>query len=115
MHVEDPHKFVLTEVWDSKEHYEKYAAFRVEDGTVAAIGNMCGDGPNIDIFDITGHWKVEGAMANRLAKTMPFKHKGTKSGHKAWWVLLITYKGDGIPAELAEKARHGLDALSIYV
>ena len=25
LHVEDPHKFVLTEVWDSKEHYEKYA------------------------------------------------------------------------------------------
>jgi quinol monooxygenase YgiN len=53
LHVEDPHKFVLTEVWDSKEHYEKYAAFRVEDGTVAAISNMCVDGPNIDIFDIT--------------------------------------------------------------
>jgi len=53
LHVEDPHKFVLTEVWDSKEHYEKYAAFRVEDGTVAAISNMSVDGPNIDIFDIT--------------------------------------------------------------
>ena len=53
LHVENPHKFVLTEVWGSKEHYEKYAAFRVEDGTVAAIGNMCADGPNIDIFDIT--------------------------------------------------------------
>ena len=47
------HKFVLTEVWDSKEHYEKYLAFRTEDGTVAAIGDMCVDGPNIDIFDIT--------------------------------------------------------------
>ena len=27
LHVEDPHKFVLTEVWDSKEHYEKYLTF----------------------------------------------------------------------------------------
>ena len=27
LHVEDPHKFVLTEVWDSKEHYEKYLSF----------------------------------------------------------------------------------------
>ena len=53
LHVEDPHKFVLTEVWGSKEHYEKYAAFRVEDGTVGAIGDMSVDGPNIDIFDIT--------------------------------------------------------------
>ena len=24
LNVEDPHKYVLTEVWDSKEHYEKY-------------------------------------------------------------------------------------------
>ena len=53
LHVEDPHKFVLTEVWDSKEHYEKYLAFRTEDGTVGAIEEMCVDGPNIDIFDIT--------------------------------------------------------------
>ena len=53
LHVADPHKFVLTEVWDSKEHYEKYLAFRTEDGTVGAIGDMCVDGPNIDIFDIT--------------------------------------------------------------
>ena len=52
-HVNEIHKFVLTEVWDSKEHYEKYLAFRTEDGTVGAIGDMCVDGPNIDIFDIT--------------------------------------------------------------
>jgi quinol monooxygenase YgiN len=53
LHVEDPHKYVLTEVWDSKEHYEKYLAFRIEDGTVDSITDMCVDGPNIDIFDIT--------------------------------------------------------------
>ncbi|MDO7694292.1 MAG: antibiotic biosynthesis monooxygenase [Gammaproteobacteria bacterium] len=53
LNVENPHKYVLTEVWDSKKHYEKYLAFRTEDGTVAAIGDMSVDGPNIDIFDIT--------------------------------------------------------------
>jgi len=53
LNVENPHKYVLTEVWDSKEHYEKYFAFRAEDGTVGAIGDMSVDGPNIDIFDIT--------------------------------------------------------------
>ena len=53
LNVENPHKYVLTEVWDSKEHYEKYLAFRTEDGTVGAIGDMSVDGPNIDIFDIT--------------------------------------------------------------
>ena len=53
-HVNEIHKFVLTEVWDSKEHYEKYLAFRTEDGTIAAVTDMCVDGPTIDIFDITG-------------------------------------------------------------
>ena len=53
LNVENPHKYALTEVWDSKEHYEKYLAFRTEDGTVGAIGDMSVDGPNIDIFDIT--------------------------------------------------------------
>ena len=52
-HVDEIHKFVLTEVWDSKEHYEKYLAFRTEDGTIAAVTEMCVDGPNIDIFNIT--------------------------------------------------------------
>ena len=52
-HVNKIHKFVLTEVWDSKEHYEKYLAFRTEDGTIAAVTEMCVDGPNIDIFNIT--------------------------------------------------------------
>ena len=51
--VEETNKFVLTEVWDSKEHYEKYLAFRTEDGTIAAVTDMCVDGPTIDIFDIT--------------------------------------------------------------
>ena len=45
--------FVLTEAWDSKEHYEKYLAFRTEDGTVDAITSMCAEGPTIRIFDIT--------------------------------------------------------------
>ena len=53
-HVEETNKFVLTEVWDSKEHYEKYLAFRAEEGTMDAIASMCNDGPNIRIFDITG-------------------------------------------------------------
>ena len=53
LNVENPHKYVLTEVWDSKKHYEKYLAFKTEDGTVGAIGDMSVDGPNIDIFDIT--------------------------------------------------------------
>ena len=51
--VENKHNYVLTEVWDSKEHYEKYLAFRTEDGTIAAVTDMCSEGPTIRIFDIT--------------------------------------------------------------
>ncbi len=51
--VENKHNYVLTEVWDSKEHYEKYLAFRTEDGTIATVNEMCSESPTIRIFDIT--------------------------------------------------------------
>jgi quinol monooxygenase YgiN len=44
LNVENQNNYVLTEVWDSKEHYEKYLAFRTEDGTVDAITSMCAEG-----------------------------------------------------------------------
>ncbi|MDA8963138.1 antibiotic biosynthesis monooxygenase [Pseudomonadales bacterium] len=50
---ENPNNFVFTEVWDSKEHYDNYFAFRLEDGTIGAIQNMCSDGPEVRVFDIT--------------------------------------------------------------
>ena len=53
LNVDDSRNFVMTETWDSKEHYEKYLAFRTEDGTVGAITSMCETGPDIRIFDIT--------------------------------------------------------------
>ena len=53
LNVENSNNFVMTETWDSKEHYEKYLAFRTEDGTVGAITSMCEKGPDIRIFDIT--------------------------------------------------------------
>ena len=53
LNVESSKNFVMTETLDSKEHYEKYLAFRTEDGTVGAITSMCETGPDIRIFDIT--------------------------------------------------------------
>jgi quinol monooxygenase YgiN len=50
--TEDANNWVLTETWDSKEHYEKYVAFRVEDGTVAKIGSLCTEAPSIKIYEI---------------------------------------------------------------
>jgi len=50
--VENENNWVLTETWDSKEHYEKYVAFRIEDGTVEIINSMCKEAPSIRIFDI---------------------------------------------------------------
>ena len=54
LNIDNQKNFVMTEVWDSKEHYEKYLAFRAEEGVMDAIASMCDDGPNIRIFDITG-------------------------------------------------------------
>ena len=53
LNVENQNNFVMTETWESKEHYEKYLAFRNEDGTVGLIGSLCDEGPSIRIFDIT--------------------------------------------------------------
>ena len=53
LNVDNRNNFVMTEVWDSKEHYEKYLAFRTEEGTMDAIASMCLDVPTIRIFDIT--------------------------------------------------------------
>jgi quinol monooxygenase YgiN len=50
--VENENNWVLTETWDSKEHYEKYVAFRIEDGTVETISLICEEAPSIRIFDI---------------------------------------------------------------
>ena len=53
LNVENKNNFVMTETWVSKEHYEKYLAFRSQDGTVELIGSLCDQGPTIRIFDIT--------------------------------------------------------------
>ena len=53
LNVENRNNFVMTETWETKEHYEKYLAFRTEDGTVEMIGSLCDEGPSIRIFDIT--------------------------------------------------------------
>lgn len=50
--LEDKSNWVLTEIWDSKEHYERYVAFRIEDGTVEKITSMCREAPSIRIYDI---------------------------------------------------------------
>ena len=39
--LENMNNWVLTETWDFKEHYYKYAAFRIEDGTVETISSLC--------------------------------------------------------------------------
>ena len=51
-HTENENNWVFTEIWDSKKHYERYVAFRVEDGTVDRINSLCEEAPLIKIYDI---------------------------------------------------------------
>lgn len=53
LNVENPHNFVLNELWDSKEHYQKYLEFRMGDGTVQKITEACQEEPSIRIFEKT--------------------------------------------------------------
>lgn len=50
--VEDPNNWVITEVWNSKEDYEKYLQFRQEDGTLNQVAAVCRGAPSVRIFDI---------------------------------------------------------------
>ena len=50
--VEDPSNWVITELWDSKEEYQKYLQFRQEDGTLDEVASVCRDAPSVRIFDI---------------------------------------------------------------
>ena len=50
--VGDPNNWVITEVWDSKEDYEKYLQFRQKDGTLEEVASICKGAPSVRIFDI---------------------------------------------------------------
>ena len=50
--VKDPNNWVITEVWDSKEDYEKYLQFRQKDGTLEEVASICKGAPSVRIFDI---------------------------------------------------------------
>jgi heme-degrading monooxygenase HmoA len=50
--VEDPSNWVITELWDSKEDYQKYLQFRQEDGTLDEVASVCTGAPSVRIFDI---------------------------------------------------------------
>jgi len=48
---DNPTVMVLIESWDSREHYEKYFAWRQESGALAALGEMLAGPPNLRYFD----------------------------------------------------------------
>ena len=45
--TENSNNWVFTEVWETKEHYEKYLQFRTEDGTLEVVSSLCEDAPSI--------------------------------------------------------------------
>ena len=50
--LENPNNWVITELWDSKETYEKYLQSRHEDGTFDEVVSVCTELPSVRIFDI---------------------------------------------------------------
>lgn len=48
---EDGRTIVMVEHWDSKEHYQKYLAWREKTGVLADLGAMFDGGPTIRFFD----------------------------------------------------------------
>jgi quinol monooxygenase YgiN len=52
--LDDPSKIFLIEVWDSREHQQKYLAWRVETGLMDAIGPMLAAPPTISAYSNPG-------------------------------------------------------------
>ena len=48
---EDGRTFVFVEHWDSKEHYEKYLAWRTETGVIAQLVSLLEAVPSIRYFE----------------------------------------------------------------
>ena len=48
---DDPLNLVLIETWLSRQHYEKYLAWRAEVGTLETLGSMVSQPPSIRYFD----------------------------------------------------------------
>ena len=50
--LEDPNNWVILELSNSREDYEKYLKFRQEDGTLDDVATVCASGPSVRIFEI---------------------------------------------------------------
>ena len=51
-YTEEGNNWVFNEIWESKDHYDKYLKFRTEDGTLETIASLCENAPSIRVFDI---------------------------------------------------------------
>lgn len=51
---DDPTTIVIVEQWDTRQHYEKYLAWRTESGVMDEFGAMMAGPPNIRFFDYFG-------------------------------------------------------------
>lgn len=52
--LDDPTKVFLIEVWDSREHQQKYLGWRVETGLMDAIGPLLAGAPTISAYTNEG-------------------------------------------------------------
>lgn len=51
---DDPQNFVIVETWESRQHYEKYFAWRTERGDIDNLGTMLEGEPSLRYFDRLG-------------------------------------------------------------
>ena len=50
---DDPDVLIAYEWWETREHYEKYFAWRKETGALDTLGPLLVDAPNIRYFNLT--------------------------------------------------------------
>jgi len=52
--LDDPQNFVIVEVWESREKYEKYFAWRTETGVIADVKSQIEGELSVRFFDMIG-------------------------------------------------------------
>ena len=56
---DDPDVLIAYECWETREHYEKYFAWRKETGALDTLGPLLVDAPNIRYFNLTDAQFIE--------------------------------------------------------
>lgn len=69
---DDPDNLIFIEHWDSREHHQKYLAWRTETGVMDQFGSMLAGPPSIRYFERVDAWDnlIDKSMFHRMVENL---------------------------------------------